>query len=118
MNFSEWSERADYLKKRYDYARHVGSGQAEAWRLNLLQHLATEPVAEPSTPLPQIEASTVDKFGDGWIEWKGGERPVDAEQMIEIRTRAGFLNIARARFFRWDVSCLPTDIIAYRIVKD
>jgi hypothetical protein len=128
MNMQNWSERADYLKKRYDYARHVGSAQAEVWRLNLLAHLEAEPDSD-TTPLPEItEPSTVEKFGDWWINHAGGSRPTeDASVRVEVRYRnpdacIGFheQGLASGRYFwKWDEgSDWCGDIIAYRVVKD
>jgi len=118
MTYEQWSSKADYLKKRYDYARHVGSAQTEAWRLNLLAHLEAEPDSD-ATPLPEItEPSTVEKFGDGWIDWAGGECPVLGGQLVEARFRD---NSPTKRVFSCYLDWRDVgnhSIIAYRVVKD
>lgn len=54
---------------------------------------------------------------DGWIEWKGGECPVGAFDVIEVRYRDYFneLNhIGESRVYDWVNHGSHTDIIAYR----
>ena len=55
---------------------------------------------------------------DGWIEWKGGECPVDGNEIIDIRypeSREEFG--AKAKFRRWNHARNKGDIIAYRLHK-
>ena len=55
---------------------------------------------------------------DGWIEWKGGECPVDGNEIIDIRypeSREEFG--AKAKFRRWNHWGGKRDIIAYRLHK-
>ena len=55
---------------------------------------------------------------DGWIEWKGGECPVDGNEIIDIRypeSREEFG--AKAKFRRWNHARDKGDIIAYRLHK-
>lgn len=58
---------------------------------------------------------------DGWIEWGGGECPVPARSLIQIRMRDGAESDARdalAWYWRHDEQCENDgDIIAYRVVK-
>ncbi|MBW9334533.1 hypothetical protein FEE59_13525 [Herbaspirillum sp. RU 5E] len=54
-----------------------------------------------------------------WIEWKGGECPVDGNIFVTIKYRDGEIEEDwPARFYRWDHRILDDDIIAYRIVKE
>jgi len=126
MTYEQWSSKADYLKKRYDYARHVGSAQTEAWRLNLLAHLEAEPDSD-ATPLPEItEPSTVDKFRGGWIQHHGSCIPVSSSKMVEVSRRNKRLSPYNSRnpaitFQGWiwfESEKSDADIIAYRVVKD
>lgn len=55
---------------------------------------------------------------DGWIEWNGGECPVDGNEIIDIRypeSREEFS--AKAKFRRWNHCGDKGDIIAYRLHK-
>ena len=55
---------------------------------------------------------------DGWIEWNGGECPVDGNEIIDIRypeSREEFG--AKAKFRRWNHARNKGDIIAYRLHK-
>lgn len=54
---------------------------------------------------------------DGWIEWKGGECPVGAFDVIEVRYRDYFNevnHIGESRVYDWVHHGSHTDIIAYR----
>lgn len=66
----------------------------------------------------QREAETT-KPDDGWVEWKGGERPVAPETSVIVKVRAGWLTDkfnANQLDWRWQSEPLGNDIIAYRIV--
>ena len=53
-----------------------------------------------------------------WIEWKGGERPVPADALVEYRLRDGSVDRQRADDLSWrhPVPVVPYDIVAYRLV--
>lgn len=52
---------------------------------------------------------------DGWIEWRGGECPVDPETRVEVMWGAQKIcSSSRAWAFNWGPS---GGIVAYRIVK-
>ena len=53
---------------------------------------------------------------DGWIEWNGGECPVEPTTKIGVRYRNGgeFHCIITAASQRWSNNGWPSDIIAYR----
>lgn len=57
---------------------------------------------------------------DGWIEWKGGECPVNINSLVNVRYKngGGDLESSRAEVYNWshnDKDCCP--IVAYRVVK-
>lgn len=63
---------------------------------------------------------------DGWIEWQGGECPVEPDTLIEpgfrpfsFHQKAGFDvgAVERAASFRWNHNGRAGDIIAYRVVQ-
>ena len=63
-----------------------------------------------------------DKAEDGWIEWNGGECPVDTATMVDFVIRdESIRNVPgrsrRAGSLKWDHAQKLTDIIAYRIAK-
>ena len=57
---------------------------------------------------------------DGWVEWGGGECPVSAGQTVEVEQMSGRREsaILRKPRFGWEHQGLPTDIIAYRVLKE
>ena len=63
----------------------------------------------------QVKASS----DDGWIEWGGGECPVPANALVEVRYKSGGEGPAsRAAAYDWSHNmedCYP--IGAYRVVK-
>lgn len=52
---------------------------------------------------------------DGWIEWGGGECPVDGDTIVEVKLRK---TNPRAGDFTWSHYGIDCDIIAYRIHRD
>lgn len=55
---------------------------------------------------------------DGWIEWHGGECPVDSDAIVEVKFRhpsSYQFNNDRAGDFYWPHDGLGYDIIAYRL---
>lgn len=55
---------------------------------------------------------------EGWIEWKGGDRPVPGEQKVEVEYRSGVRVTELAKSLGW-YSMLDSlsSIVAYRVVK-
>lgn len=54
---------------------------------------------------------------DGWIEWHGGECPVDHDACVEVKLKDGYGTMFRANRLIWHHRGTVSDIIAYRIVK-
>lgn len=55
---------------------------------------------------------------DGWIEWHGGECPVPAGTLIDLRFRDGdVLERVMSYEWRWCHEGWDADIVAYRISK-
>lgn len=57
---------------------------------------------------------------DGWIEWKGGERPVGPDVIVDVRFRAGDVRRGPANEYYWRPFKNPAanpaaEIIAYRL---
>ena len=73
------------------------------------------------------ENLAVEWSGGDWIEWAGGECPVDEETVVDYILREGgidyvkaesLLCLARAGDLRWNHRSDDSDIIAYRIHKE
>lgn len=82
------------------------------------------------TPAPNHQRTTLSSAeyfhlypatdADGWIEWKGGERPVDEYCMVDYRMSAtpyGYHLTNQACNLAWDGVEKPYCIIAYRLHK-
>lgn len=55
---------------------------------------------------------------DGWIEWNGGECPVNSDVLVEVKYRgytATWNLPLHPGMLYWSSNNSPTDIIAYRI---
>ena len=66
------------------------------------------------------KATTTEESGDGWIQWNGGECPVPAGTMVDIRfRRCGDESNRIAEDLDWGHGKLGCwwDIVAYRIVE-
>lgn len=66
-----------------------------------------------SAPLPVAD--------DGWIEWGGGECPVDHGTQVKVRCRDRYEYNGSAESFEWSRLgdlILPGDIIAYHIAGE
>lgn len=81
-------------------------------------HIGTErPLKEP------VSAENA-QAGDGWIEWKGGDCPVDSEVNIEVRYSGAcsyphwIPQGSKAKEFTWSHGWGLSDITAYRIVQE
>lgn len=71
---------------------------------------------------PDVSAGkTVESTGsNGWIDWHGGECPVDSDEIVEVKYRKPSpyqFNNDRAGDFTWSHDGFGGDIIAYRIVN-
>ena len=53
-----------------------------------------------------------------WIEWSGGDCPVEDDALVETKGRNGDIDTNVASFWCWDHAPYwpESDIIAYRIV--
>lgn len=66
----------------------------------------------------QYEAALAAK-NDGWIEWGGGECPVDDGEVVDVMFGRGgrIISTNIADFWRWSHSGTDSDIISYRLHK-
>ena len=71
--------------------------------------------AEEALAAPQPDA-------DGWIPWAGGECPVGVNDLTEVKLRNGTAFIddeaKEGDSWFWDHGDNPSDIIAYRVIKE
>lgn len=55
---------------------------------------------------------------EGWIEWGGGERPVDGESIVDVKQRDNWTSEGdAAKCWKWNHVGDYADIIAYRLHK-
>lgn len=55
-----------------------------------------------------------------WVEWSGGERPVDSDVIVHYRMRDREEVVGRgvkAGHLRWNHTGLSSDIVAYWVVE-
>lgn len=74
------------------------------------------PLDKIEESLPEV--SQEERDSDGWIDWNGGDIPVDVNALVDIKKRDGLYLIGfQAGILNWSHDGNPMDIIAYRIVK-
>jgi hypothetical protein len=69
---------------------------------------------EPQILEPEVEGDT------GWIEWKGGECPVDEDVRVEVQLRDGDFGKCEAGgwLWTWSEDYSEGDIIRYRVTEE
>ncbi|MEN4830028.1 hypothetical protein [Pantoea vagans] len=68
----------------------------------------------------EIPATEKQERGEGeWVEWKGGECPVESDLKVDTRLRCGLYSDAdEARLIYWNHTGRGSDVIAYRIIPE
>lgn len=69
-------------------------------------------LAQKEHPLPWDEEKT---DADGWIDWPGGECPIDSAAFVDYKMRNGTVDTEDAHLLRWNHLGFSGDIIAYRL---
>ena len=106
--------KAPYLKKNIWLANN-GTGHADA-KIKKYDAVADDWDTAIITR-EQYEAALAAK-NDGWIEWGGGECPVDGRGMVDvIFGHGGRMSANIADCWRWTHEGTDSDIIAYRLHK-
>ena len=55
---------------------------------------------------------------DGWVEWAGGECPVRADAIVDVKWSGGNQSdFGKAYYWSWEHYDYEDNIIAYRVVK-
>lgn len=65
--------------------------------------------------LPVLEQQ--EKGDDGWIEWGGGDCPVEIGTLVEFEMRDGDKDTAMGAVLDWPHENRSDDIIAYRVIE-
>ncbi len=63
-----------------------------------------------------VSADSADK--NGWIEWNGGNCPVDYKTTVEVKLQDGEHDTDLAGVYSWEHYHSNGDIVAYRVVKE
>ena len=65
----------------------------------------------------EARLASMNQPGSDWIEWGGGECPVELDVIVEYKLRSDCRHTRVARYLSWFHDEYMADIIAYRIVK-
>lgn len=69
-------------------------------------------------PAPQTTTDTHRQIeNDGWIEWKGGDCPVDGNTRVQIQWNDGSIVTGTASSYGWTGLCFGR-IVAYRVIEN
>lgn len=74
-------------------------------------------VRQPSTAFAERIKAQEAAAGDGWIEWKGSNQPIDSGIVVDVMYNGGDKETAQAGSFDWDYDDSEFRVIAYRIHK-
>ena len=88
--------------------------------MNIIMGSSNEIDSEaPGTIVTKSEYESALAASDGWIEWGGGECPVDSSCLVDLKFRNGATEFGySASAYYWENANLNTDIIAYRLHSD
>jgi hypothetical protein len=108
------------VSKKLGESRGLPDGRAQAEVLGAIVYAAGVHIAYDTWASRRVsdQAGTTDTC-DGWIEWKGGECPVNPDDMVNCVLRSGSC-IERAPYagaLWWSHNGDGGDIIKYRVVK-
>lgn len=67
--------------------------------------------------IKEWELVSLPEEDDGWIEWGGGNRPVNSGAMVEVMYKNKHTEINKAGLLIWYHNGRDYDIIRYRVVK-
>lgn len=106
---------------------------ANDWNISIVTREKYEAAMATSKELRHYQVSTEHYIADvsagktanatganGWIDWHGGECPVDSDVIVEVKyrkTNPYQFNNDRAGDFTWSHHGIDGDIIAYRLVQ-
>lgn len=117
-------EQWDYIgvddRNRTYFYDHVCSFDKDRDAYNVTVYNLNEVLA--ATGVGDKVEGTSEPLPDGWIEWKGGEQPVENNTRVEVRFRGTGSYVTEANVLRWrnadEVNgfCPSVDIIAYRVI--
>lgn len=57
------------------------------------------------------------KGDDGWIEWGGGECPLNPSSKVQVKLSSGDECTGNADYFVWEETPFRYEVIAYRVVQ-
>lgn len=110
MKTDEWPEYETSIKGFYINARDVIYEFPAAPFANWHQTILSRDEYFHLYPAPDA---------DGWVEWKGGECPVEEDVIVDVKTRGGEVEFSKARCWNWShEQCLciqSRQIVAYRL---
>lgn len=66
--------------------------------------------------IDRLEKSKPIESNDGWIDWHGGDCPVNENTIVECKLRNFHISKFYADNFHWNHNSDLSDIIAYRVV--
>lgn len=74
-------------------------------------------VTGPDETLYQYAKPYTGPTRPNWIEWRGGERPVECGKVVLAEKRDGSIDVCGSQFFVWDHIGHAGDIMRYTIIE-
>ena len=105
LKFRDFPDECGHNAGAYYWPHTNSAADIVAYRLHTAQQVE-QPTAE------QEPASNT----DGWIEWAGGECPVDHDVLVDVKCRDNFLGEGeKAGGWKWKHDGAYADVVAYRL---
>lgn len=111
-NFQPWDVLRHWLTPE-EY-RGYQKGVAIAYLARERQKGRDEDIAKAAHHLQKLLEVLGELPDAGWIEWTGGERPVDGDMEVEVRLRNGSSCLTTAARLDWLHHLHHLDVVAYR----
>ena len=83
----------------------------------VITHIADVGEYLPGYVMLSIKPLAQQPADDDWIEWAGGDCPVDSGVTLDVRFRDGEVVYGAECRWSWQHNGVESDIIAYRVVK-
>lgn len=90
---------------------------ADGWKIEVKSSVGWDYASSPL--FSELREYRVVLDEDGWLPWYGGECPVVAITVVEVRYKGGpAIGVAQAHSICWEHIDKAGDVIAYRTIKD
>ena len=106
-------EYRDAVAADYEFRDDGALVRKDRWEMGMRAIMSVLDMSEIDDVVQRVKILAQ---GSEWVEWAGGECPVDGDIEVEVRLRDNAVRQEHAGAFAWRYYDECDDIIAYRIV--